>query len=241
MRSALSLLTIFGGPASPDSRAARWFAPIGALLGLLLGAAWWAADHLWSPLLAGILVVALDAALTGMLHLDGLADAGDGLLAPLDRERRLQAMRDPGIGAFGVVVLVSTLLLRVGALTSLAPDVLLIAGLWAGSRGFMALTMTTLPYARSEGGLASPFLGSRGGYGRADAAAIRLGLLVALVALIGTAGFPAGLAAAVGLLIGCETVARLAQRRLGGFTGDVLGAAGVMGETCGLLLAAIQW
>lgn len=259
MRSALAFLTIFGGAAPPDARAARWFAPVGALVGAIVGAAWWGADQLWPALLAAALVVILDAAVTGMLHLDGLADAGDGLLAPMDRARRLAVMREPGIGAFGVVVLVSTLLLRVGALASLAPDILLVAGLWAASRGIMAVVMATLTYARvgAGGGLATAFGASgsarnepshHGGgdnsHGRAGKPVLvagASGTLAALALVVVAGGFPAGPAAASGLVAGGALVVLLGHRRLGGFTGDVLGAAGVVGETCGLLLAAAQW
>lgn len=252
MRSALSFLTVFGGVAPPDARAARWFAPVGALLGGILGVAWWGAERLWPALLATVLVVILDAALTGMLHLDGLADSADGLLAPLHRDRRLAAMRDPGIGAFGVVGLVSVMLLRVGALASLAPDVLLVAGLWAASRGLMAVVMATVPYARPEGGLPTAFgaasaptaTGARGKApgerGRPGPTVAGLGAVAALAVAAAAGGFPAGLAAAGGLVAGVAAVVVLAQRRLGGYTGDVLGAAGVVGETCALLLAALE-
>lgn len=248
MRSALAFLTVVGGAAPPDARAARWFAPVGALIGGILGVAWWGAERLWPALLAAVVVVILDAALTGMLHLDGLADSADGLLAPLDRDRRLAAMRDARIGAFGVVGLVSVMLLRVGALASLAPDVLLVTGLWAASRGLMALVMATVPYARPEGGLATAFgaasapagPGEHGERGGPGLIARGVGTLLALAVAAVAGGFPAGLAAAVGLVGAGGAVVVLAQRRLGGYTGDVLGAAGVVGETCALLLAALE-
>jgi adenosylcobinamide-GDP ribazoletransferase len=250
MRSALAFLTVVGGAAPPDARAARSFAPVGALLGLVLGAAWWGAEQLWPPLLAAVLVVTLDAALTGLLHLDGLTDSGDGLLAPLDRKRRLAVMKDPNVGAFGAVVLVLVLLLRVGALASLAPAVLLLAGIWATSRGLMAVTMALVPYARS-GGLATDF--TRDGPGGHRAEGHRdLGIALAgsaaglvLVLLAGTIGdslpLAAAGAAAAGVVAGFGAVLLLARRRLGGYTGDVLGAAGVVGETVALTLAAASW
>lgn len=240
MRSALGFLTICGGSSTPDERSPRWFAAVGLLVGLALGAAWWGANELWPPLLAAILVVALDATLTGMLHLDGLADSGDGLLAPMGRERRLEVMRDPSIGAFGVVTLATVLLLRVGALASLTPDVLLLAGLWAASRGLMAVVLTTVPYAQSSGGLATAFTSREAGRVRTVVLALA-GTAAALVAVAVAGGVPAGLAAAAGLISGGAGVVVLAHRRLGGFTGDVLGAAGVIGETSGLVLAAAQW
>src|ERR687898_796490 len=106
MRSALGFLTVVAGAAPPDRRAPAWFGPVGAVLGLAVGGEWWGGGELWPPLIAAVLAVAVDAALTGMLHLDGLADSADGLLPPLDRGRRLAVMAAPDVGAFGVTVVV---------------------------------------------------------------------------------------------------------------------------------------
>jgi adenosylcobinamide-GDP ribazoletransferase len=201
---------------------------------MVVGGVWWGAHELWPPLLAAVLAVVADAAVTGMLHLDGLADSADGLLPPLDRPRRLAVMADPHAGVFGLVVVVLVLALRVGALGALAPDVWLVVGLWAGSRAVMGVALTVMPYARPEGGLASAFAGS-------PLAPPLLGTLAALVLVGWAGGLPEGLAAAAGLVGGAAAVLELAHRRIGGFTGDVLGAAGVIGETCGLLLAAARW
>jgi adenosylcobinamide-GDP ribazoletransferase len=234
LRTAAGFLTTIGGAAAPDRRAVPWFPVVGAAVGLVVGGVWWGADRLWAPLVAATLAVAADAAVTGMLHLDGLADSADGLLPPLDRERRLEVMADPHAGVFAVVVVVLVLALRVVALASLTPNVLVVAGIWAASRAAMAVVLTTVPYARPGGGLASAFAGASP-WPAAVAGAV--GLAVAGVAL----GWPAGPAAGVALVIGSAAVAALARRRLGGFTGDVLGAVGVVGETCALLVAAAKW
>lgn len=233
MRAALGFLTVVGGAAPPDRRAAAWFGAVGALVGLAVGGTWWAAAEIWPPLLAAVLAVAVDAALTGFLHLDGLADSADGLLPPVERARRLAIMATPDVGAFGVAALVLVLVTRVAALATLTPDVLLVAGLWAAARAGMAVTMALVPYAR-ESGTASGFAGHPVG---APAVAAALALVVAALAVDGWAG-PATAAAAVG---GFVAVVALAVRRLGGYTGDVLGAAGVVAETVGLLVAAARW
>jgi adenosylcobinamide-GDP ribazoletransferase len=233
MRSAIGFLTVVGGAAAPDRRAAAWFGPVGALVGLAVGAAWWVAGELWPPVVAAVLAVAVDAALTGMLHLDGLADAADGLLPPVDRSRRLAIMSAPDVGAFGVVALVLVLAARVAALAALAPDPLLVAGLWAGSRASMALTMAAVPYARDRGA-ASGFAGPSGGPALVT-------LVVAAAVVVATTGGLAGAATVAGLAAGFGSVVVLAVRRLGGYTGDVLGAAGVVAETIGLLVAAARW
>ena len=234
LRGALGFLTAFGGAAAPDRRAVVWFGPVGALVGLLVGAVWWGADELWPPLLAATLAVVADAALTGMLHLDGLADAADGLLPPLDRARRLTVMSDPHAGVFAVVVVVLVLGLRIVALAALAPNPLVLAGLWGAARAAMGLTLATVPYARTTGGLATAFTGISPLPSLVMGAA---GLVVAAAVL----GVPAGPAAAAGLVLGAGGVVVLARRKLGGFTGDVLGAAGVVGETCALVVAAARW
>ena len=236
MRSALGFLTVVAGAVPPDRRAPAWFGPVGAVLGLAVGGAWWAAGELWPPLIAAVLAVAVDAALTGMLHLDGLADSADGLLPPLDRERRLAVMAAPDVGAFGVTVVVLVVLVRVAALAALEPEPLVIAGLWTAARAAMALALAWLPYARGPGGAASRF---RGGSAAPAAAALVVGC--GLVALTVDAGWAPGLAVAAGALVGFAGVVALAWRRLGGYTGDVLGAAGVVAETAGLLVAAGRW
>ena len=115
MRSALGFLTILGGAAPLDRRAPAWFGLVGAFVGLGVGAVWWAAADLWPAVLAALLAVGVDAVLTGMLHLDGLADSADGLLPPVERERRLAIMAAPDVGAFGMVVLVLVLAGRVAS------------------------------------------------------------------------------------------------------------------------------
>jgi adenosylcobinamide-GDP ribazoletransferase len=235
MRSALGFLTVVGGAAPPDRRATAWFGPVGALVGLAVGGVWWAAGELWPPLVAAVLAVAADAALTGMLHLDGLTDAADGLLPPVDRDRRLAIMAAPDVGAFGVVALVLVLAMRVAALAALSPDPLLVAGLWAAARAGMALTMAAVPYARDRGA-ASGFTGATLTLGP-PLATLALAALVVVV----TTGWLAGLATVAGLAAGFAAVVALAVRRLGGYTGDVLGAAGVVAETAGLLVAAARW
>jgi adenosylcobinamide-GDP ribazoletransferase len=234
VRRALAFLTPLGGAAVPDARTLSWFPVVGALIGAILGGVWWGADRLWPPVVAAALVVAVDLGLTGLLHVDGLVDTADGLLPQLPRERRLEIMAEPTVGAYGVAVAGIVLLLRVTALASMAPDVLLLAGIWCGSRTAMAVAARAVPYARSEGGLASALLGG-------DWRPVGLAGLIGAVSLAAFAGGrPGELAVAAGLVASAGVVA-LARRRLGGFTGDVLGAAGMVGETVALLVAAAKW
>lgn len=234
MRAALAFLTSIGGARTPSSTAFRWFPVVGAGLGLALGGLWWGADRLWPPAVAAALVVVADLGLTGALHLDGLVDSADGMLSHVPPERRLEVMATPDVGAFGLAAGASALLLRFAALAALRPAPLLLAGLWCGSRTAMALVALALPYARAEGGLADAFLGDR-------AAPIGVAGLATAALLAGLWRVGPGLAAVAALAVAAAAVAALGRRRLGGFTGDVLGACGLVGETAGLLVAAARW
>jgi adenosylcobinamide-GDP ribazoletransferase len=168
-----------------------------------------------------------------MLHLDGLMDTADGLLPHLSRARRLAVMRQPDVGAYGVAIAVVVIGLRFTALASMQPSVLLLAGIWCASRTMMAVISGALPYVR-EHGLASPVIG---GAWRA----IGLYGLIASVSLGAFAGDRLREAAVASAFAGALVVALCARRRIGGFTGDVLGAAGVIGETVALVVATAKW
>jgi adenosylcobinamide-GDP ribazoletransferase len=234
VRRAIAFLTPLGGAAVPDGRTLGWFPLAGAAIGAAVGAAWWGADRIWTPLLAAALAVVADLAVTGLLHVDGLADSADGLLPQVPRERRLEIMADPAVGAYGVTVVVVVLGLRVAALAALTPDVLLLAAVWCASRTAMAVTARAVPYARTGGGLATDL---RGGRWR-PVALLGGALALALAAL---AGGLEPVAAVVAGLLAAALVVGIARRRLGGFTGDVLGAAGLVGETVALLAVAGSW
>ncbi|HEX2577110.1 MAG TPA: adenosylcobinamide-GDP ribazoletransferase, partial [Aquihabitans sp.] len=214
MIQALAFLTVAGTGATPDARTMRWFPLTGAAIGIVVGGAWWLAGEAFPPLLAGAVVVAVDLAVTGLLHVDGLADSADGLLPHLDRDRRLAVMAEPAAGAFAVAVVAAVLVLRAAALGSRPADLGLVVGLWCASRSAMALVALTRPYAR-PGGLASSFLGDRAG------PAIAVAGIVAGGALATATDGVAGLAAVVALVVAAGAVVALAHRRLGGFTGDV--------------------
>jgi len=233
MRRALAFLTPLGGAAVPDSRTLSWFPSTGAGIGAVVGAVWWGAERIWPPVVAAALAVLADLVLTGLLHFDGLIDSADGLLPHLPTDRRLAIMAEPTVGAYGVAAGSAAIVLRVGALTSMSPSVLLLAGVWCGSRTVMAAAARALPYAR-PGGLASALLG----HGWRPVATYGCVLAVTLGALVD--GLRGGVAVGVGIAA-AGGVVLFGRRRLGGFTGDVLGAAGVVGETAALVAAAAQW
>ncbi len=252
MLDALTFLTAFGRArrslAVPDGKSLKWFPLVGALIGLALGGLWWCLARIWPAPVAAVMVVAADLAITGLLHLDGLADTADGLLPPLaSQARRLEVMRDPAVGAFGLGVVSLILLSRWIVLATLRPAPLLLGALWCLSRTGMAAVMQRVPYARDRavdadggqvgghGGLASAFMTGR-------LPAWLAGLAVS--ASIGAATawkLPAGTVAAIAGIGAFAAVVWLGVRRVGGFTGDILGAAGLVGETVGLLVAAAKW
>jgi adenosylcobinamide-GDP ribazoletransferase len=238
MRRALSFLTVLGRAAEPNQRTLSWFPLVGVAVGAVVGAAWWVAGRVWPAAVAAVVAVAVDAAVTGCLHLDGLADAADGLLPAVDRERRLEIMADPRVGAFGAVALVLVLSLRTAALAVTVARPLVVVGLWCGSRTMMAVVARSLPSARADGGTASAFVGNRrSAVERFGVAAYGMGLAFAFAA-VGAGGRGV-------VVMGVEVLAMVAVvwfavRRLGGYTGDVLGAMGVIGETVGLLVLAAR-
>ncbi len=235
--AAATFLTPFGGGrGAPPPEAVAWFPVVGAGIGLATGLGWRVAARVVAPGVAGALACVTDAALTGALHLDGLADTADGLFAHASATDRLAIMAEPQVGSFGAVVLASALGLKAAALGASTPSPVALGALCASSRSLMALATRSLPYAR-PGGLASAFLPDATDVGRRDAARLAgaAGLLGAFVAATAVHGRRGALALVLGPLAGCGVVA-LARRRIGGFTGDVLGAAGVVCETVGLLV-----
>ena len=229
MKDALSLLTTIGRRGGGlSARALPWFPIVGLGLGALLGGWWWLAERWWPVAVAAVLVVLADLALTGMLHVDGLADSADGLLPHASPAQRLTIMKTPDVGAFGVVAVCITLVARTLALASRPVSIALLAALWCASRAFVASVPAFVPYARDEG-MARPLL----------AGAPRWPV-VAVVPAAFLAGW-VGAAAVAAAVAAAALVIALAWSRIGGFTGDVLGAAIVVAETVGLVVAAANW
>jgi adenosylcobinamide-GDP ribazoletransferase len=232
LRLAVTLFTVAPLPAGRVDRAsaavAMRVAPgVGAVLGAVLGGVLVGLDAAGMPrLLAGIVVVGAGALLTRGLHLDGLADTADGLGAYRSRDQALDVMKRPDIGPFGVVALVLTLLAQAAAVAALP------------TRGWSA-ALTGVVAATATGRAAATWACRRG------VPAARPGGLGALVAgTVGTAALAVGTAAVAALavpavpgrpwqgpvaVLAALAVALLLQRhavrRLGGITGDVLGAA----------------
>lgn len=238
MRSALAFLTPVGGARTPDASTLLWFPPAGALIGLAVGSVWVGGQHVWPALAAAAVVLLADALLTGGLHLDGLADTSDGILPAMPVERRFDAMSDPRVGAFGAIAVAVVVVVRFAGFASAVASATVVAGLWCASRAAVAVVALTVPYARAQG-LASAFVPAGRDLQRAAVVA-GTGLLLAVPLVL--VGRPvAGITALAALLAVIAAVTAFAARRIGGYTGDVLGASIVLGETAGLLALAARW
>ena len=208
---------------APDAALARgartaWSWP---LVGLLLGLFAWVVARAAQaigipPEISALLALTTLVILTGALHEDGLADTADGFWGGFDRARRLDIMRDSRIGSYGVLALVLSLALRGAALIALSDH--LFAALLASaalSRAAIAYVMDTLPPARRDG--LSRATGTPG------PGAVQTALAVAALAALLLAGW-AGLLALTFAAVATVLVANLALAKIGGQTGDILGA-----------------
>jgi adenosylcobinamide-GDP ribazoletransferase len=197
-----------------------FFPVVGLLIGLVAaGIAACAARWLPGGLAAALVIVAL-LAVSGGLHMDGLSDTADGLLSARPRERALEIMRDSHVGAMGVIAVVSALMLKFAAMASLPA-----AELWRtallmpiAGRAALVVTIALLPYARPEGGLAAPFYRRRS---MLAAVWAEVFLFVAAWLVLDVAGLVAACASLAAVLI----FSVYTYRRIGGATGDTLGAA----------------
>jgi adenosylcobinamide-GDP ribazoletransferase len=226
----------------------RGVLPWAPLIGLLLGGAATGVALVgtrWISAFAGaVLAVAVLALLTRGLHLDGLADTADGLGPLRDRERALEVMRSGDVGPFGVATLVLTLLLQVACATALLADTGWPA-LWAAVLvGRLAMVRAGLPGVAVAPG-SSLGQAVAGTVSRRWFAAVGLLCVGAAGAVGWVTGGPADalrlLAAAAVALAAAELLHRRASARLGGITGDVIGATGEVAATAYLLTAAALW
>jgi len=201
----------------------------------------WTASAWWPLPLAVGLSMAATVWLTGGFHEDGLADTCDGLGGSADRERALQIMKDSRVGSYAVLGLLLVLGLKATALVGLAQHGLaqaLAAGVMAhaASRSAAVVLLHRLPYAGDPAHAKAKPLAERVTPGCAAAAlAWSVALAAALAAVLGAAVLRPLLVAAVGCALTTVVCARWFRRRLGGTTGDTLGAAQQFAELAVLL------
>jgi len=242
--AALSLLTVMPtgrcGPDGEHSQAAAWFPAVGLAIGAVLyGAtrliqAWQTTPRLY--LLIACLLVLGEALLTRLLHYDGLADCADAWWGGATVERRLEIMKDSATGAFGATALVFATLLQVLAVSMVLQT-------------RMAIALLVIPALARTAATCAAWLGRparTGGLGRSVMGRPSLMALLTVLAtlvLTGTFGWlAAGVAGAALCALGAFlalAVPHLISLRMGGVTGDVMGASVLVTQVLLLIVAAV--
>ena len=233
---AFRTLTRFPLPGNGEDTPEKslfWFPLVGAVLGLC---SYGIALLPLTDTVRAALIIAAGAYLTRGFHLDGLADFADGLGGGYSRERALAIMRDSHSGAFAVIVLITVLLVQYACITELV-QTLPLALIFAPAIGrlMQVIAASFLSYAREGEGTASLLVRRST---RKHSIAPTLQVVVALVLLYYFCNETFALRALLSL--GCAlvmnlVVMRVAKKRLGGVTGDVLGAIEVLCESASLL------
>ena len=230
LSSAIAFMTVIPLRSAPIGASLIFF----PLAGVLIGCADWAAIRLASSahdlILTGVVGVGVDAILTRGLHYDAIADTFDGLSGFHPRERRLAIMKEPAIGALGALALALVVIARVAAFGGAAALLGGLVVLMALSRSVMAISVIWLPGATASG-LGAWFRENAPRYA-AWVVLLEAALLAgAAVLLLGvTVVTPIGVGAVAAVFL-----ASLSVYRLGGITGDVVGAIGMVFETITLL------
>ena len=216
--------------------AAPFFPIVGILIGGVAAAVTFGVDRILPALPATVIVVLWLVGSSAGLHMDGLADTADGLLSSRPRERVLEIMRDSHIGTMGALAVVGVLLLKVALLASIVqPDcwrLVLLAPI--AGRCALLLVMALFRYARGDGGLGTIFA-----VGGRKAALLAVWAVAVLFAAGWLCASYRGLAIAGASLAGSLLLGWYVQRRIGGYTGDTLGATSELIEVIPFLVAAI--
>jgi adenosylcobinamide-GDP ribazoletransferase len=235
---AWRFLTILPGGKSDVDLSARdlgrsmaCYPLVGLLLGVLLWGAYWLFSRAFPRTLCDGLILLLWVIITGALHLDGLADTLDGLAAGKSAAERLQIMRDHRVGTFGAVGLILILGIKFLALNSLPEEIIgktLLVTLVLSRWSMVQLTYRT-PYARPEGGLGKAFKDNLGKREMWIATASSLVIAVFLLRFWGAVLWLAVGVSALGIQL-------FFQKKIGGVTGDILGAADEVHEILVLIM-----
>ena len=217
-------------------QSASMFPLVGALVGAAEVLVLLMCRRALPPTLTATVIVLTGIVLTGALHLDGLADTMDGFGGGRTRDDVLRIMRDHSIGTYGAVALIVTLLLQISAIASLvereaAAGFLVVAP--AASRWAMVLLGRRLPYARPDAGLGRALTD----HVRDREVLISTGLVLAIAVLLQRGSGIISLALTLAVTVGAGFAC---WRRIGGITGDTLGATAVLCETIVLVAAVGQ-
>ncbi len=233
----LTILPIPGKEAKEIVSSLYWFPIVGGglggiLYGLSRGLNRMLPDFWPEGIAMGIVIGGI--ILTGGAHLDGLADWADSLGCSGDREKLLRVMKDSRLGAFGVMVLIVTIMLKWVALTRLLAGGIekWVVIAYIVSRTLAVELATSFPYARLEGGIGAPFINNASIFHRLGA------WLSGLILVFVLASF-AGLGALVGGWFLIRSFGKWCHHRFGGMTGDLLGAGIELAETAILFFGSL--
>lgn len=237
----LSIIPIsgsFGTSEDELARAVPFFPLVGLLFACIVLPLTWCLSLLLPPAVTAVLTVLLLLSFSGGLHLDGLADTADGFFSARPRERMLEIMRDSATGAMGVIALILLLSLKIVCLATMNNQ-LLVAVFLMPIAGRMAilLLMALLPYARQEGGLGSLFQDS---FHTHHARLQALAILLVFTGIAWAAAGPLGLLAAFAVLLMTALFALFCRQKIGGVTGDTLGAACELAEAVVALVFVLK-
>lgn len=229
------------------NRCVRYFPMVGVLVGAFGAVVMLVASRWWPPTIAAVLAVTATVWLTGAFHEDGLADTFDALGGAVPRDRALAIMKDSRIGTYGATALVLVLGLRVALIATLLQRGAVFAsialiGAHVAGRGCAVALMATLSYAGdAEHAKAKPL--ATAVPGASAVGGVVMGLLV--VAGLGATGLAGDIVRWIAVVI-CAMFVLLAMRawlaaRLGGYTGDTLGATEQLTEASVLMALAAAW
>jgi adenosylcobinamide-GDP ribazoletransferase len=212
--------------------AAPWFPIVGVVVGAIVGAVAWGVSNLTTPLVGAAVAVLVGVLITGAFHEDGLADIADAFVGGWTTEQRLKILKDPLHGSYGVAAMCGSIVLRICALSAISPRDMFTAAIAAhcfARAGALALMLTT-SLARHEG-LGSDYVRS---LRRSPAIVSLLVSLSLVIFLVGVWSI-----AVVGAtIVGAATIRWWSNKKIGGITGDVLGAAEQLSEA--LILVALS-
>lgn len=214
------------------ARAQRVFPLVGAMIGAVVGIVYLALAATGIPALAAAaLALGAGALVTGALHEDGLGDVADGFGGGRDRDAKLAIMRDSRLGTYGMLALLVAFAAKAAALPALgAATVPALIAAHALGRVTIPILAAAMPYARSDG------LGQSAG--RPERASVLIAVGFGVAAALVCLPLAQALLAILLTAAGASAVALLAQRQIGGVTGDVFGAAEQVVEIVVLLLVA---
>lgn len=241
--ATLQFLTRLPVPANASARMSvedyprgvYWFPVIGLIVGMCCTVIYMLTASALGPLMAAMLAVTTNVLVTGAFHLNGLADSCDGLFSRAGRARALEIMRDSRIGTYGAAAVILTLLIRVGAVYQMSVSgyamlpVLLATPLL--SRGMLLILMFRQNYAR-EDGLGNLYIG------KICPRRFVFTLLITLVGVVLLCGVMSLIAVAV-TLFAALMFRSAVQEKIGGQTGDTLGAGNELFEI--VFLLALMW